>query len=162
VRQIVDAGVQAGHLDLLAENAELNTTLASALMAPTRIYVKPLLNVMRDFTLHGLVHVTGGGFVGNVPRILPKGVRARIDAGSWPRPAIFGLLQRHGELTDDEMLRVFNCGLGMLVIVPREQANDIRERLDALGERTYRIGEIEAKASDESALLIAPPRPRTS
>jgi phosphoribosylformylglycinamidine cyclo-ligase len=162
VRRIVDAGVQAGHLDLLAENAELNTTLASALMAPTRIYVKPLLNVMRDFTLHGLVHVTGGGFVGNVPRILPKGVRARIDAGSWPRPAIFGLLQRHGELTDDEMLRVFNCGLGMLVIVPREQANDIRERLDALGERTYRIGEIEAKASDESALLIAPPRPRTS
>jgi len=162
VRRIVDAGVQAGHFDLLAENAELNTTLASALMAPTRIYVKPLLNVMRDFTLHGLVHVTGGGFVGNVPRILPRGVRARIDPGSWPRPAIFGLLQRHGELADDEMLRVFNCGLGMLVIVPREQANDIRERLDALGERTYRIGEIEAKASDEPALLIAPPRPRTS
>ena len=79
VRRIVDAGIRAGSLDLRAENAELNTTLASALMAPTRIYVKPLLNVMRDFTLNGLVHITGGGFVGNVPRVLPKGVRARID-----------------------------------------------------------------------------------
>ena len=162
VRRIVDAGIRAGHFDLRAENAELNTTLASALLAPTRIYVKPLLNVMRDFTLHGIVHITGGGFVGNVPRVLPKGVRARIDPSSWPRPAIFGLLQRHGELSEDEMLRVFNCGLGMLLMVPREQADEIRERLEALGERTYRVGEIEAKASDEAAVLIAPPRPSAS
>jgi phosphoribosylformylglycinamidine cyclo-ligase len=157
VRRIVDAGVRAGTLDLRAENTELNTTLASALMAPTRIYVKPLLNVMRDFTLNGLVHITGGGFIGNVPRILPKGVRASIDPGSWPRPAIFDLLQRHGELTDDEMLRVFNCGLGMLLVVPREQAKDIHERLEALGERVYRVGEIEAKAADEPALRLAAP-----
>jgi phosphoribosylformylglycinamidine cyclo-ligase len=159
VRRIVDTGIRAGHLDLRAENAELNTTLASALLAPTRIYVKPLLNVMRDFTLHGLVHITGGGFVGNVPRVLPKGVRARIDPTAWPRPGVFGLLQRHGELADDEMLRVFNCGLGMLVIAPREQANDIRERLEALGERCYRVGEIEAKAADEPALVIGALRP---
>jgi phosphoribosylformylglycinamidine cyclo-ligase len=159
VRRIIDAGIRAGNLDLRAENAELNTTLASALMAPTRIYVKPLLNVMRDFTLNGLVHITGGGFVGNVPRVLPKGVRARIDPTSWPRPGIFGLLQRRGELSDEEMLRVFNCGLGMLAIVPREQADDIRERLEALGERTYRIGEIEAKATDEPPLLLDTPRP---
>jgi phosphoribosylformylglycinamidine cyclo-ligase len=129
VRRIVDAGIRAGHFDLRAENAELNTTLASALMAPTRIYVKPLLNVMRDFTIHGIVHITGGGFIGNVPRILPKGV-----------------------------LRVFNCGLGMLLVVPREQAEEIRERLEALGERVYRVGEIEAKPGDEPALMIAPLR----
>jgi phosphoribosylformylglycinamidine cyclo-ligase len=158
VRRIVDTGIRAGTLDLRAENAELNTTLASALLAPTRIYVKPLLNVMRDFTIHGLVHITGGGFVGNVPRILPKGVRARIDPGAWPRPAIFGLLQRHGGLADDEMLRVFNCGLGMLLIVPREQAGDIVQRLEALGERIYRVGEVEAKGPDEPAILIAGPR----
>ena len=97
-----------------------------------------------------------------MPRVLPKGVRARIDPSAWPRPAIFGLLQRHGELSDDEMLRVFNCGLGMLLIVPREQANDIRERLEALGERTYRVGEIEAKAPDEPALLIDAPQPAAS
>jgi phosphoribosylformylglycinamidine cyclo-ligase len=162
VRRIVDAGVRAGSLDLRAENAELNTTLAGALLAPTRIYVKPLLNLMRDFTLHGIVHITGGGFAGNVPRILPKGVRARIDPTAWPRPAIFGLLQRHGELSEDEMLRVFNCGLGMLLVVPREQANDILERLEALGERTYRVGEVEAKAADEPGLLIAAPRAAAS
>jgi len=162
VRRIVDAGIRAGTLDLRGENAELNTTLASALMAPTRIYVKPLLNVMRDFTLKGLVHITGGGFVGNVPRVLPKGVRARIDPTAWPRPGIFGLLQSRGELSDDEMLRVFNCGLGMLVIVPREQADEIRERLDALGERAYRVGEIEAKAPDEPPLLLEALRPAGS
>jgi len=94
-----------------------------------------------------------------VPRVLPKGVRARIDPTSWPRPGVFGLLQRHGKLSDDEMLRVFNCGLGMLVIVPREQARDILERLEALGERTYRVGEIEAKAQGEPPLLIDAPRP---
>ena len=93
-----------------------------------------------------------------MPRVLPKGVRARIDPSRWPRPAIFGLLQRHGELSEDEMLRVFNCGLGMLLMVPREQAEEIRERLEALGERVYRVGEIEAKPGDEPALLIAPLR----
>ena len=86
VRRIVDAGIRAGHFDLRAENSELNTTLASALLAPTRIYVKPLLNVMRDFTIHGIVHITGGGFLGNVPRILPKGVRARIDPTALAAP----------------------------------------------------------------------------
>jgi phosphoribosylformylglycinamidine cyclo-ligase len=156
VRQIVDAGVRDGVLDLRAENEELNTTLASALLAPTRIYVKPILNLRRDFTLKGLVHVTGGGFPGNVPRVLPKGVRARIDPTLWPRPPIFGLLQRVGDLPDDEMLRVFNCGIGMVLIVPREQANDVMERLQALGERCYRIGEIEAKGPEDPPLLLGP------
>ena len=153
VRRIVDSGVRAGRLDLRAENSELNTSLAAALLAPTRIYVKPLLHVMRDFTLKGLVHITGGGFPGNVPRILPRAVRARIDTRTWPRPALFDLLQREGSLSDEEMLRVFNCGIGMLVIVAREQANDTIERLQALGERAYRIGEIEAKQADESPVF---------
>jgi len=156
VREIVDAGVRAGKLDLRGENEELNTTLASALLAPTRIYVKPVLNLRRDFTLKGLVHVTGGGFPGNVPRVLPKGVRARIDPTAWPRPALFSLIQRVGEVPEDEMLRVFNCGIGMLLIVPREQTSDVMERLQALGERSYRIGEVEAKAPDDPPLLLGP------
>ncbi len=156
VRQIVDA---AG-LDLRAENEELNTSLASALLAPTRIYVKPILNLRRDFNLKGLVHITGGGFPGNVPRVLPKGVRARIDPTSWPRPPIFSLLQRVGEIPEDEMLRVFNCGIGMLLIVPREEANDVMERLQAHGERCYRVGEVEAKAPDDPPLLLGPPTRR--
>jgi phosphoribosylformylglycinamidine cyclo-ligase len=88
--------------------------------------------------------------------VLPKGVRARIDPRSWPRPAIFSLLQRQGEIAEEEMLRVFNCGIGMLLIVPREQATEAMERLQALGERCYRVGEVEAKAPDDPPLLLGP------
>ena len=157
VRSIVDAGLHSGQLELRAEVEELNTSLASALLTPTRIYVKPVLNVMRDFALKGVVHVTGGGFAGNVPRVLPKGVRAHIDPRSWRRPPIFAFLQQRGKLSEDEMLRVFNCGIGMILIVAREQAEDVIDRLQALGERATRIGEIEAKQQDEPAILFAPP-----
>jgi phosphoribosylformylglycinamidine cyclo-ligase len=96
--------------------------------------------------------VTGGGFPGNVPRVLPKGVCARLDVGSWPRPPIFDWLQRTAELPDDEMLRVFNCGIGMIVIVPPEQGDDVLERLQALGERAYRIGAVERRKSGDPPL----------
>ncbi|MCH7708448.1 MAG: phosphoribosylformylglycinamidine cyclo-ligase [Myxococcales bacterium] len=156
VRSIIDRGIAAGQMDLRSEVEELNTSLAGALLTPTRIYVKPVLNVMRDFTLKGIVHVTGGGFPGNIPRVLPKGVRAQIDTGSWPRPSIFGFLQRHGEISEDEMLRVFNCGIGLVVIIAREDADDVMQRFQALGERVYRIGEIEVKATpDDPALVLS-------
>ncbi len=156
VRSIIDRGIAAGQMDLRSEVEELNTSLAGALLTPTRIYVKPVLNVMRDFTLKGIVHVTGGGFPGNIPRVLPKGVRAQIDTGSWPRPSIFGFLQRHGEISEDEMLRVFNCGIGLIVIIAREDADDVMQRFQALGERAYRIGEIEVKATpDDPALVLS-------
>ncbi len=154
MRQIVETGVRAGQLDLRAEHPDLNTSLASALLAPTRIYVKPILNVCRDFHVNGIVHITGGGFSGNVPRVLPKTVRAHIDPQAWPRPPIFGLLQGLAEISEDEMLRVFNCGIGMLVIVPREETEDVIARLEAVGERAYAIGKIEAKTPDEPALLL--------
>jgi phosphoribosylformylglycinamidine cyclo-ligase len=157
VRRIIDAEIQAERLSLLSELPELNTTLASALLSPTRIYVKPLLNLMRDFEIKGLVHITGGGFEGNVPRVLPKSVRARIDPASWPRPPIFDLLKRLGGLEEREMLRVFNCGLGMLLVVPPEQAEEILERTPALGERIYRVGEIEARKPEETSLIFGPP-----
>ena len=156
IRRIVDQGVRAGQLDLRGEVPELNTSLGAALLAPTRIYVKPILNVLRDFQVKGMVHVTGGGFPGNVPRVLPKTVRARIDPEAWPRPPIFGVIQEQGELSEDEMLRVFNCGLGMLLIVSSEQAGDVIERCQALGERAYPIGEIEAKAPDDPGLIFGP------
>jgi phosphoribosylformylglycinamidine cyclo-ligase len=157
VRRIVEDGERAGRVDLRAAPPELNTSVASALITPTRIYVKPILSLVRDFTLHGVVHITGGGFIGNVPRVLPRGVRARIDPAAWPRPPIFGFLQRQAELEEDEMLRVFNCGIGMVLIVPRDAAQDIRERLDAMGERSYEIGVIERKDSDEEpGVLFAP------
>ena len=91
-----------------------------------------------------------------MPRVLPKGVRARIDPKSWPRPPIFDLLQRQAEISDDEMLRVFNCGIGMLVIVPPDETDEILDRLSALSERTYRIGTSEAKEPDDPPLLFIP------
>ncbi len=156
VRQVLDEGLRAGRIELFGEVPGMNTTLASALLAPTRIYVKPILNVIRDFTVNGIVHVTGGGFDGNVPRILPNGVRARVDPEAWPRPGVYGWIQGQAEITEEEMLRVFNCGVGMVLIVPRDQADDIRQRLEGLGERAYPIGEIERKDPDDPALLLDP------
>jgi phosphoribosylformylglycinamidine cyclo-ligase len=115
-----------------------------------------VLNVIRDFTVNGIVHITGGGFDGNVPRILPKGVRARVDPTSWPRPAVFDWVQRHGELSDAEMLRVFNCGIGMVLCVPHDQADDIAERLRAQGERAYHIGHVERRDENQAPLLLDP------
>ena len=156
VRHVVDQGIQAGTVDLFAANEELNTTLASALIAPTRIYVKPILNLIRDFKINGIIHITGGGFDGNIPRILPSGVQARLDTGSWPRPGVYDWITRQGELSEEELLRVFNCGIGMVLVVPRDQADEISHRLEGLGERSYRIGEIERREPDGPSLIIDP------
>jgi phosphoribosylformylglycinamidine cyclo-ligase len=160
IRKILEEGARAGRLDLMAQNDELNGTLASALLQPTRIYVKPILNLIRDFEIKGIVHVTGGGFEGNVPRVLPKGVRASIDPEAWPRPALFNLLQRQAEIPDAEMLRVFNCGIGMIVVVPPEQARDVLERLQGLGERPYAIGSIERRQPNDAPLRFVRTRAR--
>jgi len=156
VRRAVDEGISAGKLDLFAETEGLNTSLASALLAPTRIYVKPILNVIRDFSVKGIVHITGGGFGGNIPRVLPQGVRARIDPEAWPRPGVYPWLQNQLELPDDELLRVFNCGVGMVLIVPRDQLDDVNQRLNGLGERPYTIGEIERKSPEDPSVLFDP------
>ena len=99
MRRVLKEGLKAGSVDLFGEDEDLDTSLASALLAPTRIYVKPILNLLRDdFPVHGMVHVTGGGFVGNIPRILPQGVRARIDPDAWTRPGVFAWIQKRAEL----------------------------------------------------------------
>jgi phosphoribosylformylglycinamidine cyclo-ligase len=156
VRQVVEEGIRAGKVELFGEYPELKSSLASALLAPTRIYVKPVLNIMRDFTIRGLVHVTGGGFEGNLPRVLPTGVRARVDPDSWPRPGVFPWIQRIAELPESELLRVFNCGIGMIVVAPAEEAEDIVQRLEANGERAYVIGAAERTEPDQPTLVLDP------
>lgn len=156
VRQVLDEGLAAGRLDLFGEYPEMKSSLASELLAPTRIYVKPLLNILRDFTVNGLCHVTGGGFLGNVPRVLPDGVRARIDPNAWTRPGVYPWIQKQAELPEEELLRVFNCGIGMLVVAPEEQAEEIVHRLGSLGERAYRIGGVERRQADEEQLVFDP------
>ncbi len=154
VRSVVDAAVAAGKIDLLVENERLNTSLASALLTPTRIYVKPILNLLRDFQIHAMAHITGGGFPGNIPRVLPSGVQAVIDPESWPRLPVMDLIQELGSIDSDEMFRVFNCGIGMVLIVAENEAEDILDRLKGMDERAYRIGRIVRKESDEPALCF--------
>ncbi len=124
--------------------------LGDALMAPTRIYVKPLLSLFKEsgVPVHALSHITGGGLTENLPRVLPESLAARVDVASWTRPAVFDWLQTEGNVAEEEMLRVLNCGIGMAVVVPADKADQARAHLQALGETVYRIGEIIARDDD--------------
>ncbi len=118
---------------------------ADAVMAPTRIYVKPVLSLMEKITVKGMAHVTGGGITGNLPRCLPEGVAARVDPNSWTRPPLFDWLQQAGNVEPGEMLRTFNCGIGMCVVVAAADAPAAVAHLQASGETVWRIGEIYAR-----------------
>jgi len=131
------------------------TTLGGALLAPTRIYVKPILALMHDVPVKGMAHITGGGLLENVPRVLPPGVQARISRAAWVRPPVFDWLQRHGNVADDEMHRVFNCGIGMVVVVAAAHAERAIRLLDSAGERAWRIGGIIAQPAEEPATVVA-------
>jgi phosphoribosylformylglycinamidine cyclo-ligase len=132
------------------------TTLGDALLAPTRIYVQTLLPMLRaaDCPIRALAHITGGGITQNLPRVLPPGCRARIDASAWPRPAIFDWLADKGGVTRSEMLRTFNCGIGMAVVAPAADAPALEQALTAAGEQVYRIGCIERGDHDEAGIII--------
>ena len=119
-------------------------SLGDALLAPTRIYVKQLLELMQQVDVHGLAHITGGGLPENLPRVLPIDVDAILDLDSWKYPPVFRWLQEQGNVEESEMLRTFNCGIGMVVCVPPEQADEAARLLEAAGETVYRIGRIES------------------
>ncbi|WP_281915730.1 phosphoribosylformylglycinamidine cyclo-ligase [Caldimonas thermodepolymerans] len=118
-------------------------------MAPTRLYVKPVLAALQQVAIKGMAHITGGGLVENIPRCLPETTKAVIDGGSWPRPEIFSWLQREGGVAESEMHRTFNCGIGFVVIVAEADAARATEILQAQGQTVYRIGRIEARQGDE-------------
>jgi phosphoribosylformylglycinamidine cyclo-ligase len=120
--------------------------LGEALLAPTRIYVKSLLTLIGELPVHALAHITGGGLTENLPRVLPADSRALIDLGSWARPAVFRWLQAAGNVTEAEMLRTFNCGVGLVLILPDAQAEPAMARLAELGEQAWRLGRVEAAA----------------
>ncbi len=130
-------------------------TLGEALLEPTRIYVKPVLAVMAQVEVKGLAHITGGGLLENIPRVLPEGVSARLDASSWPRPAIFDWLQREGGIQEAEMQRTFNCGIGMVAIVPRARAQAALDAFAAQGVQAYAIGSIVERASGGPQTVVA-------
>ena len=129
-------------------------SLADALMAPTRIYVKPLLSLMADVEVRGMAHITGGGLVENIPRVLQDHLTAVLKKDAWNMPPLFGWLQKHGHVAEEEMHRVFNCGIRMVVIVSPENADKAISRLNASGETAYLIGEIRQRAGDEPQTIV--------
>jgi phosphoribosylformylglycinamidine cyclo-ligase len=128
--------------------------LSDVLMAPTRLYVKPLLALMAAMEVKGLVHITGGGLVENIPRVLADNLSAVLDGKSWTMPPLFQWLQQHGGVADSEMHRVFNCGIGMTVIVSKENADAAMAQLQAAGETVYRIGEIRAREEGQAQTVV--------
>ncbi|GAA5784099.1 phosphoribosylformylglycinamidine cyclo-ligase [Chitiniphilus shinanonensis] len=130
-------------------------SLADVVMAPTRIYVKPLLKLMAELPVKGMAHITGGGITENVPRVLPDNVVAQIDADSWTFPKLFQWLQREGNVATAEMHRTFNCGVGMVLIVAAEHAERATALLAAEGETVYRLGAVRERNGDEHQTQIA-------
>ena len=129
--------------------------LSDAILAPTRIYVKPVLQLMARVPVKGLAHITGGGIVDNVPRILPEQLTARLTRKSWPQSPLFAWLQREGNVTDDEMLRVFNCGIGMVIVVAAPHAKETIDVLRAAGETAWQVGTIDQRTKDEAQTIVA-------
>ena len=129
-------------------------TLADRAMEPTRIYVKQVLEVMKSVTIKGMAHITGGGLLENIPRVLPDNVMAVIDGHSWKRPAIFDWLQEKGQIDSHEMYRVFNNGIGMAIIVSAEDAEKAKVAFVAQGETVYTIGRIESRPAGQPGCIV--------
>jgi phosphoribosylformylglycinamidine cyclo-ligase len=131
----------------------LASELTDSLMEPTRIYAKPVLKLAAAVPIKGLAHITGGGLVGNVPRVLPQGTRAVLDKKKWPRHDIFRWLQNTGGVAEDEMLRVFNCGIGLVIVVAADKVEMAKMLLKREGELAYDIGRIEAHSGEPECVI---------
>jgi len=136
-------------LTVSATLPELDRSLGEVLLTPTRIYAKQILAMIKEFPIKGIAHITGGGITENLPRIFPQGVRARIDRTAWTSPPIFQALRRLGEIEREEMYRVFNMGIGLILVVPPQSAHAVLKKAGELGDRGWQIGEIVASSGAE-------------
>mgnify|MGYP001060489881 CR=1 FL=1 len=139
-------------MDLGERVEEIGEVLGEELLRPTRIYVKTVLNLVRDFSIAGIAHITGGGITGNLPRIISKGCKAIIHKGSWEIPPIFSFLKEKGNISEEEMLQTFNNGIGMILIVKAKENEEILERLNSLGEKAFLLGEIVKTEKDQEPI----------
>lgn len=144
--------IEHAKLDLHTRYSDLENDLAQILLTPTKIYVNPILHIKNHYNILGLAHITGGGILENLPRILPQSCKAIIQTESWTLPSIFKFLQEKGQIETEEMLRVFNCGIGMALVCKDNESTDILAMLESLGEKAYLIGEIELKKEGESSI----------
>ncbi len=129
---------------------DLGTTLGEELLKPTIIYVPTMLSVLRDLPVHGIVHITGGGINENIIRVIPKACKAMIHKDAWEVPPVFKILQKEGSVPDFEMQRTFNNGIGMVVVVPEDSAQEVMDRLGAMHQDAYFIGEIKSRENNEA------------
>jgi len=129
-------------------------TYGEALLEPTKIYVKSCLAALKADCIKGLSHITGGGFVENIPRILPEGVTVDVDASGWTLPPVFDWLRTTGNITPLEMAKTFNCGIGMAVIVPADKVDEAIQIFEANGETVYNIGTVRTKSGDEPTTIV--------
>ena len=144
--------LEESHTDIAAN---LNgKVLMDTIMEPTRIYVKPLLDLLKHFPVKGMAHITGGGLVENIPRILPEGLAAVLKRSAWDMPELFGWLQQQGKITDCEMHRVFNCGIGMALIISNEHVEAVMKELRNAGEVVWHIGAIQRRGEGEEQILV--------
>jgi len=132
----------------------LKKPLGEVLITPTKIYVSLVKNLIHDFNLLGIAHITGGGLIENIPRILPSSCKASISVGSWERPDVFDFIQRYGKIEEQEMRRVFNLGIGMVIVVKPNEAPDIIQRVESFGEHAFIIGEITPRGKGEPSILL--------
>ena len=132
---------------------EMDISLGEELLKPTMIYVQPVLKLLETFHIHGIAHITGGGLLGNIPRILPPSCRAVIHRGSWKTPPIFTFLQERGEISEDEMLKTFNNGIGMVLVIPPDEEPKLILRLKQMDLSAFTIGEIVNRREGEKAIL---------
>ena len=130
------------------------TTLGAALLAPTRLYVRPVLDLLKQVPVKGIAHITGGGLVENIPRVLPEAVTADIRRDSWGLPPVFEWLQRAGNVADAEMHRVFNCGVGMVLVTAAADVDRTVAALNAAGERAWHVGDVRARQAGEAQTLV--------
>ncbi len=158
------SGAHSNGYSLVRKVLEVNNTdtndlldgkpLAEHLLAPTKIYVKSVLELLKHVDVHALSHITGGGFWENIPRVLPESAQAIINGNSWQWPSIFNWLQENGNISEHEMYRTFNCGVGMIIVVPAEQLTQSIDILNAQGENAWHIGEIADLQAGQEQVII--------
>ena len=151
VRKVLFEGLRMSVKDHVPD---FGRSLGEELLEPTRIYAATINNLRRDFRIYGISHITGGGLIDNPPRILPKACKAVIDRRCWPRPAVFEFLRKAGRIPEREMLRTFNNGLGLVIVVSEEEAGEVMLRLKAMGDSAWHIGAVEARADGEDPIQI--------
>ena len=152
VRKIFFEGLKMSVEDYVED---FGRTLGEELLEPTRIYARAISYLRRDFRVYGISHITGGGLIDNIPRMLPKPCKAVIDRSSWSTPPIFTYLQEAGHISEREMMRTFNNGLGLVIVVSEEETGEVLLRLKAMGETAYCIGLVESRDEEEEAVQFA-------